>query len=79
MFLSHNLIRLNSSHDFTMKFTNKPELQQIPITHSSDIICKVFMKLYKECIAKPYFFLINDTVLPADKPLRFRHIVLKVM
>ena len=31
------------------------------------------MKLYKKCTAELYSFLLNDTTLPADNPLSFRH------
>ena len=30
------------------------------------------MNLYKKCIAKPYSFLVIDTTLASDNPLRFR-------
>ena len=30
------------------------------------------MKIYKKCIAESYSFLVNDTTLPSDNPLRFR-------
>ena len=44
---------------------------QIAINHSSDIDFKDFMKIYKNCTAEPYSFLINDTTLPSDNPLKF--------
>ena len=65
-------VRLNSTHFFIMKIPNKRELQQIALNHSSDIDFKDFMKIYKKCTAKPYSFLVNDTTLPSDDPLRFR-------
>ena len=40
-------VRLNSTHFFIMKIPNKRELQQIALTHSSDIDFKDFMKIYK--------------------------------
>ena len=55
-----------------MKVPNKRELQQIVFNHSSDIEFKDFMNLYKICTAKPYYFLIIDTILASDNPLRFR-------
>ena len=55
-----------------MKTPNKRELQQIPSNHSSDFDFKDFMKIYKKCTAKPYSFLVNDTTLPSNNPLRFR-------
>ena len=65
-------VRLNSTHFFIMKIPNKRELQQIALNHSSDIDFKDFMNIYKKCAAEPYSFLVNDTTLPSDDPLRFR-------
>ena len=70
-------VRLNSTHFFTMKIPNKRELQQIALNHSSDIDFEDFMKIYKNCTAEPYSFLVNDTTLPSDDPLRFRKNLLK--
>ena len=66
-------VRLNSTHFFIMKIPNKRELQQIGLNHSSDIDFKDFMKIYKKFTAEPYSFLVNDTTLPSDNPLRFRN------
>ena len=55
-----------------MKIPNKRELQQTALNHSSDIDFKYFIKIYKKCTAEPYSFLVNDTTLPSDDPLRFR-------
>ena len=55
-----------------MKIPNKRELQQIPSNHSSDIEFNDFMKLYKDYTKEPFSFLLNDTTLPSDNPLRFR-------
>ena len=68
-------VRSNSTHFFIMN--NKRELQQIVLNHSSDIDFKDFMKIYKKCTAKPYSFLVNDTTLPSDDPLRFRKNLLR--
>ena len=65
-------VRLNSTHFFIMKIPNKRELQQIALNHSSDIDFKGFMNIYKTCTTEPYSFLVNDTTLPSDDPLRFR-------
>ena len=65
-------VRLNSTHFFILKIPNKRELQQIALNYSSDIDFKDFMKIYKKYTAKPYSFLVNDTTLPSDDPLRFR-------
>ena len=55
-----------------MKILNKTDLQQIPISHSSNIDTKDFIKIYNKCTDKPYSFLVNDTTLSSDDPLRFR-------
>ena len=55
-----------------MKIPNRRELQQIAINCSSDINTKDLIKIYKKCIDKPYSFLVNDTTLASDDPLRFR-------
>ena len=65
-------VRLNSTNFFIMKIPNKRELQQIALNHLSDIDFKDFIKICKKCIAEPYSFLVNDTTLPSDDPLRFR-------
>ena len=62
-------VRLNSTHFFIMKIPNKRERQQIALNHSSDID---FMNIYKKCTTESYSFLVNDTTLPSDDPLRFR-------
>ena len=54
-----------------MKIPNKRELQQIAINHSSDIDFKDFIKIYKKCTDNPNSFLVNDTTLSSDDPLRF--------
>ena len=60
-----------------MKISNKRELQQIALKHSSDIDLKDFIKIYKKCTGEPYSFLVNDTTLPSDDPLRFRKNIFK--
>ena len=68
-------VRLNTTHFFTMKAPNKIELQQIALKHSSNIDFKDFMKIYKKKnTAELYYFLVNDTTLPSDNPLRLRKI-----
>ena len=65
-------VRLNSTHFCIMKIPNKKELHQIALNHSSDIDFKDFMQIYKKCTTEPYSFLVNDTTLPSEYPLRFR-------
>ena len=43
-----------------MKTPNKREFQQIAFNHSSDIVFKGFMNLYKKCTTNPYSFLVVD-------------------
>ena len=70
-------VRLNSTQFFIMKIPNKREVQPIALNHSSDIDFKDFMKIYKKCTTEPYSFLVNDTTLPSDDPLRFRKNLLR--
>ena len=70
-------VRLNSTHLFIMKIPNKRELQQIALNHSSDIDFKDFIKIYKKYAKEPYSFLVNDTTLASDDPLRFRKNLLR--
>ena len=65
-------VRLNTTHFFIMKIPNKRELQQIAIDHSSNINTKVFIKIYNKCTDEPFSFLVNNTTLSLDNPLRFR-------
>ena len=65
-------VTLNTSHFFITKIPNKRELQQIAINHSSDINTKDFANIYRKCTAEPYSFLVNDTTLASNNPLRFR-------
>ena len=68
-------VRLNSTHFFIMKITNKRALQQTALNHSSDF--KNFMKTYKKYSVEPYSFLVNDTTLPSNNSLRFRKNILE--
>ena len=70
-------VRMNTTHFFISKIPNKRELQQIAINHSSDVRTKDFINIYKECIAKLYSFLVNDTTLASDNPLKFKKILFK--
>ena len=63
-------VRLNSTHYFFMKTTNR-KVQKIAINHSSDIDFKDFMKIYEKYTAEPYSFLVNDTTLSSHNPLPF--------
>ena len=65
-------VRLNTTHFFIMKIPHKRQLPQIAISHSSDIDFKDFVNIYKKCTDKLYSFLVNDTTLASDNPVRFR-------
>ena len=70
-------VRLNTTHFFIAKIPNKRELQNIAQNHSSDISTKDFINIYRKCTCKPYSFLVIDTTLASDNPLRFRRILFK--
>ena len=61
----------------TVKIPNKTGLNQIGLNHPSDVDPKDFMKFYRKCSLEPYSFLVNDTTLPSNDPLRFRNNFLK--
>ena len=65
-------LRLNTTHFFISKISNRREVHQIAINHSSVISTKDFENIYRKSIAEPYSFLVNDTTLASDNPLRFR-------
>ena len=65
-------VRLNTTHFFITKISNKREFQQIAINHSSDISTEDFVNIYRKCTAEPYSFFVNDTTLASNSPLRFR-------
>ena len=67
-------IRLNSTHYFIMKISNKHELQQIALNHSSDIDRKGFMNLYKKCTTKPYYKECkNYSMILTEKQQKYQH------
>ena len=70
-------VRLIFTQFFIMKIPDKRELQQFSLNDSLDIDFKDFMKIYKRCTSQPYSFLVNDTTLPSDHPLRIRKNLLK--
>ena len=70
-------VRLNSTHYFVMKISNKREVQQIAFNHSSDNDFQDFMNLYKKCAEK--LFLVIDTTLLSDNPSRFGKNLLEII
>ena len=65
-------VRLSTTHFFIMKIPNKREFQQIALNYSSDISTRELIQIHKKFTAEPYSFLVNDTMLASDNPLRFR-------
>ena len=65
-------VRINTTSFFITKIPNKKELREVAINHLSDISTKDFANIYRECTAEPYSFLVNDTTLASNNPLRFR-------
>ena len=53
-----------------MKIPNKRELHQIVLNHSTDIEFKDFMNFRKDNTTELFTFLVNNTTLPSDNPLR---------
>ena len=64
-------VKLNTSHFFIAKITNKRKLQQIAINHSSDINTKDFANIYRKCTAEQYLILVNVNTPASNNPLRF--------
>ena len=64
--------RLNSTHYVIMKIQSKKELQNIAQEKSGDIDFKDFLKFYKDYTSEPYSWMIIDTTVPSQKPVRFR-------
>ena len=65
-------VRLNATHYFIMKIPNKRDLSQRALNHSFDTEFKELMKVYKDYTKEPFSFLVNNTILASDNPLRFR-------
>ena len=55
-----------------MKIHNRKELQSIAINHSADLDHEDFVKICRKYTSKRFSFLTSDTILPANKFLRFR-------
>ena len=71
-------VTLNTSHFFIAKISNKRELQQIAINHSSDINTKDFANIFRKYDPEQYSFLVNDAAVPSYNPLRFRKNIFKI-
>ena len=70
-------VRQNTTHFFIIKIPNSRELQEIARNHSSDIKTEDFSNIYRKFTFEPYSFLVNDTTLASDNPLRFRKLFLE--
>ena len=70
-------VRLNTIHFLITKIPKKRELQQVIINHSLDIRTEDFIDVHRKFTGKPYSFLVIDTTLASDNPLRFRKILFK--
>ena len=64
-------LRLNVTHYFIIKIPNKRELQQIISNLSFNTEFKDFIKLYKDYTKEPFSFLVDDTTLSSNNPLKF--------
>ena len=64
-------VRLNTTHFFITKISDKREIQQIALNHSSNINFKDFIKIYTKCIDKTNSFYVNDATLSSDNPWKF--------
>ena len=64
--------KLNSTNYLIMKIHNRKELQSIAINHSADLDHEDFVKICRKYTSKRFSFLTSDTILPANKFLRFR-------
>ena len=69
-------VKLNATHFFIAKMLDERELKQTAINHSSDI-SKDLTNIYRKCIVEPYSFLVHDTTLASNNPLRFTKLFLK--
>ena len=70
-------VRLNTGHFFIKKIPNKKELRQIARNHSSNISSKDFINIYSKSTIEPNSFLVIDTTLASDNPVRFRKMLFK--
>ena len=46
--------------------------KDVRLNHSSDINTNDFANIYRKCTSEPYSFLVDDTTLAPNNPLRFR-------
>ena len=70
-------VRLNSTQYVLMEIQSKKELQNIAQENSGDIDFKDFLKTYKDYTSEPYSYIIIDTAVLSNNPMRFRKTFLK--
>ena len=70
-------VRLNTTHFFITKIPDERERKQIAINNSSNISTEDFTNIYRKYTIEPYSFLVNNTTLASDNPLRFRKLFLE--
>ena len=66
-----DVIKFNILFDYEDQ-QQKRITKNIAINHATDIDYNNFVRIYRECIRKPYSVLTIDPTLPASDPLRFR-------
>ena len=49
-------VKLNTTHFFTAKISNRRELLEITTNHSLDISTKDFANIYKKCTIEPWYY-----------------------
>ena len=80
VFFYHNLICSDQNKrdtSFYHENINKKPLQQIAFNPSSDIEFNHLVKFYKDHDRESFPFLVNDTTLASDSPLKFRKNLLR--
>ena len=70
-FKGFKTLRLYEKRYFAMRISNKRELQQIALSHSSYTEFKNFLQLYKNFIIEPSSFFVNGTTLLSGNSLIF--------
>ena len=71
-FLFNHTLKFQKMLDWILLTFLLRKLQHIAINHLSDISTKYLTNVHRKCTFEPYFFLVNDTTLVWDNPLRFR-------
>ena len=72
-----SLVFFMPTHYLIMAISSKQRLQQFAIKYSTDIDFKNVMNPYKRFTWKGYSFIVNNSALSSDNPIRFRHNLLE--